>query len=75
MNNILKLISSGESERIEFKRTFDKETIETVVALANTHGGTIFIGIKDDGLPCGVEIGSESLQNLPIRLKVQLNPP
>ena len=41
--SLLTLINSGESEHIEFKQTFDKETIETVVAFANTQGGHVFI--------------------------------
>ncbi len=36
MNTTLKLIHSGESERIEFKQSFDKEIIETVISLATT---------------------------------------
>ena len=41
---ISKLIHSGESETVEFKENFDKETVETVSAFANTKGGTILIG-------------------------------
>ena len=74
MNTILKLISSGESEKIEFKQSFDKETTETVVALANTKGGTILIGVKDDRSLCGVEIGSERLQNYANSIKNSTEP-
>ncbi len=35
-----KLLSSGETEVIEFKGNFDKETIETAAAFANTKGRT-----------------------------------
>ena len=74
MNNIQTLIRSGESEQIEFKQSFDKESIETVVALANTQGGIIFIGVKDDSSLCGVEIGSESLQNYANSIKSSTEP-
>lgn len=74
MNTILKLIRSGESEKIEFKQSFDKETIETVVALANTKEGIILIGVKDDTSLCGVEIGSESLQSYANSVKNSTEP-
>jgi len=40
-----KMIINGESETLEFKTSFDREAIETVSAFANTHGGTLLIGI------------------------------
>ncbi|MFQ6031469.1 MAG: RNA-binding domain-containing protein [Candidatus Zixiibacteriota bacterium] len=62
-DEVLKLIKKGESETIEFKERFDKETIETASAFANTRGGTIFIGISDKGKIKGVQIGKETLKN------------
>ena len=41
------IISQGENEQVEFKETFNKQVIETVVAFANTKGGSIFIGVND----------------------------
>lgn len=38
-----KLLASGETEVVEFKENFDKETMETAGAFANTRGGTILI--------------------------------
>ncbi|GBD39151.1 hypothetical protein HRbin37_01418 [bacterium HR37] len=38
-DKLLKLIQKEESETIEFKENFDKETIETVSAFANTIEG------------------------------------
>ena len=35
MMNIEELLISGESQTIEFKESFDRESIETVVAFAN----------------------------------------
>lgn len=35
-----KLITAGENESLEFKTSFNSEVIETLVAFANTHGGT-----------------------------------
>ena len=43
------LVKKGETEILEFKGGFDKEAIETAVAFANTKGGTILIGVADNG--------------------------
>lgn len=38
---IEKLLTKGENDRIEFKTTFNTEVIETLVAFSNTHGGKV----------------------------------
>jgi len=40
---ILEIIKAGESETVEFKSSFNREVIETLVAFANSNGGTIYI--------------------------------
>ena len=44
-----------ESTTVEFKRQVTDEIRKTVVAFANTEGGTIYIGLDDDGTVAGVE--------------------
>jgi len=39
------LLKSKESQRLEFKESFGKETIETVAAFSNSLGGVILIGV------------------------------
>jgi ATP-dependent DNA helicase RecG len=51
-----------ESDTIEFKESFDRETVVTAGAFANTRGGTIYIGIMDRGKIVGALIGAESLK-------------
>jgi len=58
-----KLLASGETEVIEFKENFDKETIETAGAFTNTKGGTILIGISDVNKIKGVQVGKETLKD------------
>jgi len=60
---IEKLIKKGESETIEFKQSFGRETTETAVAFANTKGGIIFIGVSDDGKIIGTSVGKETLKD------------
>lgn len=51
-----------ESETVEFKESFDREVPISAGALANTRGGTIFIGITDRGNVVGTLIGTESFK-------------
>ena len=53
----------GECETIEFKEKFGREAIETIVAMANTHGGYVLIGVRDDGDVVGMSIGKNTLAN------------
>lgn len=43
-----------ESERVEFKREMNAGAIKAVVAFANTGGGTLYVGVDDDGEPAGI---------------------
>jgi len=61
--DISKLLESGESERLEFKSSFNIETIETLVAFANTNGGKVIIGINNNNEITGVNTNEESVQN------------
>lgn len=54
-----------ESDRIEFKLEVNERICKTVVAFANTLGGTIYVGIDDFGNPIGVpseELDGEMLK-------------
>jgi len=42
-------LPSKESQTVEFKPSFDKEVIETLVAFSNAKGGTVYIGVSDRG--------------------------
>jgi hypothetical protein len=55
-NRVHELIRRGESEKAEFKASVPTEDIvaRVLVAFANTHGGTLIIGVKDDSTIIGV---------------------
>ena len=61
--DLRKLIKGGETETVEFKASFDKETLETSGAFANTKGGVILIGISNTGEIKGFQIGKETLRD------------
>jgi len=52
-----RLLAEGESETVEFKESLDREALETVAAFANTRGGTLLIGVQDDGTARGITVG------------------
>ena len=44
-----------ETENIEFKLQITDEIYKEVIAFANTDGGTIYIGIDDNGNVVGID--------------------
>ena len=67
------LLAGGESDRVEFKQVWSGETrkkgAEAVCAFANdlanhNRPGVLFVGVQDDGAPCGLPIGGQLLEQL-----------
>ena len=59
--NILKLVGQGEGLTLEFKTcraALNRDVYETVCAFLNRHGGTILLGVDDDGSVTGVDAGA-----------------
>ena len=68
------MIAQGESDELEFKATLrwdvkegivsrklEEVVLKTVAAFANSQGGTLLIGVDDDGKVCGLEHDYQSL--------------
>ena len=49
------LIGQGEGPMLEFKESLPSSLARELAALANTQGGTILLGVRDDGTVAGVE--------------------
>ena len=62
--NLKELIAKGESETLEFKKSPSewKEIVETVSAFSNIKGGTIVVGIGDDGKIHSIAIGKNTIE-------------
>jgi ATP-dependent DNA helicase RecG len=59
----LELIKSGAGPRTAFLEKADAKAIaETMVAFANTEGGTMVIGVDQDGEPVSRQIDTEALE-------------
>lgn len=63
MNQNPILLPTSEGLHTEFKTSFNEDVIETLVAFSNSKGGTVYIGLVDNGRPKGIIIGKETIQN------------
>jgi ATP-dependent DNA helicase RecG len=72
-------IPTQESLTVEFKsdrsRLPDRELIETVVCLANTDGGELYLGVEDDGQVTGLHPQHQNLSTLSAMIANRTNPP
>ncbi|NBC86800.1 MAG: ATP-binding protein [Bacteroidetes bacterium] len=61
LRELKQLVSLGEGISLEFKRRVprDKRIAKEVIALANTQGGRILVGVDDDGEITGLDDASE----------------
>jgi len=69
-NELAKLIDSGESATVEFKRTFGKTAIETIAAFANSQGGFLCVGVGDNGDIKGVTATEDDVKDWINQLKM-----
>ncbi len=72
--DLLNIIKSGESDTAEFKQSFNKTVIETLVAFSNSNGGRVLIGVNDTGVVKGVSITEESVQKWINEIKQNTEP-
>lgn len=63
-----------ETELIELKRQLNDGLTREIVAFLNTNGGTIFIGIEDDGSICGVQNLDETMRKIADIIENQILP-
>ena len=50
-----------EKKTTEFKREYVEDIKNTIVAFANYNGGTLYIGVSDDGKVCGVDNADDTM--------------
>ena len=74
--NLKELISKGESETLEFKKSLSewKEIIETISAFSNTKGGIILIGVDDRRKVHGLLIGRGTIEDLTNKILTNTEP-
>ena len=73
------LLAVGETLTVEFKSDAkglpDRELVAAVVALANTEGGLILLGVEDDGTVTGVQPNHQDTTGLAALIANRTNPP
>lgn len=55
----------AESHNIEYKESWRDEYLKWVCGFANAQGGTIYIGVRDDGRVVGVRNTKKLLEDIP----------
>ncbi|MBW6509586.1 MAG: putative DNA binding domain-containing protein [Desulfuromonadales bacterium] len=72
------LIQQGESLALEFKSDLkclpDRELVAAVVAMANTEGGDLLLGVEDDGTLTGLHPNHADVAGLPALIANRTNP-
>lgn len=61
-----------ESHDIEFKEKWRDEYLKTLCAFANTDGGVLYLGIRDDGTVAGLKNTKKLLEELPNKIRNNL---
>ena len=66
MTDITTQIAAGESTHLEFKSTMadSRRIIETIAAMATVGGGTLLVGVRDDGRIVGAQPGAGEVERL-----------
>ena len=75
--DVARVISRGESEKLEFKPSLSQmdKIMESVSAFSNNRGGTILVGVSDTQEIIGVDIGRMTLEDLAGYIKRNADPP
>jgi len=70
----MKRIEAGENLTTEFKREYTEEIKKTVIAFANTAGGTLYIGVNDDKTVAGVDDPDDTLLKVTSSIRSGIKP-
>jgi len=57
-------IELHEGEEVEFKRQWTDRALEDLAAFANTYGGTLYVGVEDNGRVVGTDVSDAVVQRL-----------
>jgi len=67
-------IEAGEGINTEFKREYTEEIKKTIIAFANTAGGTLYVGINDDKTIVGVPNPDDTLLKITNAVRSVIKP-
>jgi len=74
---IQKLVAAGESQQVEFKKkaAHPDKIVRELIAFANTAGGTLLIGVEDNGTLAGVPFPDEEILDVKRTICRHTRPP
>lgn len=75
---IKQLISNGENQEVEFKESLPSKTdliSKNIAAFANTQGGVIILGVRDNGGIVGLDEDLDKMQKRVNEINKSVNPP
>lgn len=58
-----------ENQQTEFKRQWHDDNLKEICAFANAQGGTLYVGVEDDGSIVGLDDIDELYEKIPTRLR------
>jgi len=58
------IVHKGENKTLEFKERFKDEILKTISAFANSSGGTLLVGVKDNGEVFGIPLKDKAYQDI-----------
>ena len=62
-----------ESQQTEWKWSWQDEYLKWLCGYANTEGGSLYIGVNDDGYVVGIEDSKKMLEGLPNKINDKLS--
>ena len=57
-----------ESQNIEFKESWRDEYLKWICGFANAQGGTLYIGVSDNGDVCGLQDAKKLMEDIPNKI-------
>ena len=69
MKNIDAIPHNGESQNSEYKKCWSDEYLKWICGFANAQGGSIYIGIDDEGHVCGVPDAARLMEDIPNKVR------
>lgn len=63
-DEILKLLEMEESNRLEFKETFNDGVLKTISAFANMYGGLVIVGVNNKREVVGIDVDDKNYQKI-----------
>lgn len=71
-SSLLTSSSPTESQHVEYKSVWKDDYLKWICGFANAQGGTLFIGVNDQGQVVGVNHVQKLLEDLPNKIKLGL---